>query len=234
MSGHSKWATTKRHKAVVDAKRSGVFTKLARAITVAAKEGKNLDIAIEQARAANMPKDNIDRAIKRGQGGTNEAEIVGMRYEVYGPGGTGIIVDVLTDNKNRALSEIKATLNKYNGKLATGGAVSYLFEEQGVIELDNSGQTLQGEDLEMVIIDSGAQDYSISDGTVYVYTNPKELTKVKQALEFKSLKVKSANLAMNPKNYIDCDENKKQSIIKLLETLEDLDDVANVYTNANL
>ncbi len=234
MSGHSKWSTIKRKKGVADSKRSNQFTKLARAITIAAKESKNLDLAIEQAKKANMPKENIERALQRGLGELGGEEINSMSYESYGPGGIGIIIDVLTDNKNRSLSEIKSVLNKYNGKLASSGAVSYLFDQEGVVQFKKDGQTVAGDDLEMIIIDSGAKNYSIDDGIIYVYTEPKKLSEIKKALEFKSLKIDSAKLQMCPKSYINLDENKKESVIKLLTSLEELDDVSEVYTNADL
>lgn len=234
MSGHSKWATTKRHKAVIDAKKSSIFTKLARNITLAAKTGKNLDIAIESAKKASMPKDNIQRAIDRGTGKLAGEIIETINYEIYGPSGAGVIAQVITDNKNRALSEIKAVLNRNNGRLANSGAVSYLFEEQGVIELNQANQTISGDDLEMVIIDAGAKDYEIEDGIIYVYTDPKQLSIVKDALTFKSLKVDDAKIEFSPKNYIAVDEDKKDTVMNLLQSLEDLDDVNEVYTNANL
>ncbi len=234
MSGHSKWATTKRHKAVVDAKRSNLFTKLARGITVAARTGKNLDIAIASAKRASMPKDNIQRAIDKGTGKIKGVEIIQTSYEAYGPEGIGVIIDVLTDNKNRAVAEIKAVLNKHNGKLASSGAVAYLFERNGVIELKKENQSLSGEDLEMVIIESGAKDYEVDDGILFIYTDPKELAKVRQNLEFKSLKIDEADLEMSPKNYVAITEDKKEKIIKFLEALEDLEDVSHISTNANL
>jgi len=172
--------------------------------------------------------------VKRGSGELAGGEIVQTQYEAYGPSGVGIIISVFTDNKNRAVSEIKAVLNKYSGNLASGGAVSYLFSEKGVIELKKEGQTLSGEDLEMVIIESGANDYTVVDDIVYIYTDPKKLSDVKKALEFKSLKIESAQIEMTPKNYIAINDDKKESVIKLLEALEDLDDVEEVFTNADL
>ena len=234
MSGHSKWKQIKHKKGAADAKRSSQFTRLAHAITIAAKTGKGLDIAIEQAKKYNMPKDNIDRAVKRGTGGLAGGEIIQTQYEAYGPAGVGVIIQVFTDNKNRAISEIKSMLNKYGGKLAEGGAVSYLFEKKGVVELKKEGQTLSGEDLEMVVIESGANDYTVVDDIIYVYTNPKDLDVVKKALEFKSLKVENACLEMVPQNTIAIAEDKKDSVIKLLEALEELDDVEEVFTNAEL
>jgi len=234
MSGHNKWSKIKRKKGATDIKRSNLFSKLARTITVAARSGKGLDLTIEQAKKANMPRDNIQRAIDKGTGKVEGAEITEVRYEAYGPEGIGIIIDALTDNKNRALAEIKATLNKYNGKLATSGAVLYLFEELGVIEIVKEGQSITGEDLEMTIIESGAKDYSFDEGVIYIYTNSKELEKVKKNLEFKSLKIENAKLEMSPGNYIKLDEHKQESVVKLLSALEELEDVSEVYTNADL
>lgn len=233
MSGHSKWATTKRHKAAVDAKRSNLFTKLAKNITVAARSGHNLDLAVETAKKASMPKDNIQRAIDRGLGKIDGAEITETTYEAYGPAGVGIIIKVLTDNKNRAISELKAVLNKNNGKLATSGAVSYLFENKGEIVLEQKQDNLN-EEVELAIIESGASDYELDDNTFYIYTDPSDLNSVKASLEKQGLKIDSAKISLNPTNYIDLDESQKQSVIKLLEKIEDLDDVDSVYTNANL
>lgn len=234
MSGHNKWSKIKRKKGVADVKRSNLFSKLARVITVAAKSGKNLDLAVDAAKKANMPKDNIQRAIDKGTGKLEGEDIISEHYEAYGPEGVGIIIDILTDNKNRALAEIKSTLAKFGGSLAKQGSVSYLFDEQGIIELAKSDQTLSGEDLEMVIIESGAKDYESEDEVFYVYTSSKELENVKKALEFKSLKIDNAKLEMSPKNYVNIPDDKKLQIIKLLETLEDLEDVQSISTNANL
>lgn len=234
MSGHSKWATIKRKKGVTDAKRANQFTKLARAISVAAKTGKNLDLAVESAKGANMPKENIERAIKKGTGEMAGEEIIQTCYEAYGPEAVGIIINILTDNKNRALSEIKAVLNKFGGKLASSGAVSYLFEEKGEIVINKTNQTVADDDLEMIIIESGASDYEIEGDIIYIYTDPKNLNQVENNLKFKSLKADSAQIIMCPKNYVDVLENKKESIVKLLTHLEELDDVSEVYTNAEL
>lgn len=234
MSGHSKWKQIKHKKGAEDAKRSNQFTRLSHAISIAAKTGKGLDIAIDQAKKYNMPKENIDRAIKRGTGELAGAEIISTQYEAYASEGVGIIIQVLTDNKNRAVAEIKALLNKHGGKLASGGAVSYQFEEKGVIELKKDGQTLSGEDLELIIIESGAKDYTVVDDMIYIYTEPKDLSIVKKNLIFKSLKIKDAQIQMNPKNYVQVTKEKKASIIKLLEALEGLDDVEEVFTNADL
>ena len=234
MSGHSKWSTIKRQKGAADAKRSGVFTKLAKAITVASRTGHGLDIAIEQAKKANMPHDNIDRAIARGKGELDGAQIEEEIYEAYGPSGVAIMIKTLSDNKNRTVSEIRAVLNKYNGSLASTGAVSYLFEQKGIITIIANKIPLPKEDAEMIIIDSGADDFIEDDNYIYVYTVPKKLEEVKQNLEFKAIPIESAKIEQNPKTYANISEDKKEGVIKLLETLEDLDDVSEVYTNADL
>lgn len=233
MSGHSKWSQIKRKKGVADVKRSGVFTKLANVIIVAARADKGLDLAIERAKAANMPKDKIANAIARGQGKLAGAVVEELVYEAYGPAGVAIIIKVLTDNKNRSISEIKAVMNKFGGNLATSGAVSYLFDQKGVIDIPE-GQSFRKEDIEEIIIDSGAEDYEEDQDHYYIYTKPKKLEEVKKNIEFKAIKIDSAKLEMIPKTYTDIPEDKKQSVINLLSALEELDDVDEVYTNANL
>lgn len=243
MSGHSKWSTIKRKKGAADAKRANVFTKLARVITVAAKAGKNLDLAVEQAKAANMPKENIQRAIDKGTGKLAGEQIEELTYEAYGPGGVAIIIKVLTDNKNRSLSNIRSVMNKFGGRIADSGSVSYLFEQKGVIviklsnpstDLGVNNQVLSKEDVELIIIDSGAEDYVEDEGYFYVYTKPKDLEKVKKSIEFRAVKIESAKLEMVPKSYISISENIHSPIVKLLEALEEEDDVSEVYTNADL
>lgn len=234
MSGHSKWSTIKRKKGATDAKRSGVFTRLANAIIVAARTNKGLDLAIDRAKKANMPKDKIDYAIARGQGKIEGAQVEEVVYEAYGPAGVAIMIKCLTDNKNRSISEIRAALNKYSGNLATSGAVSYLFEQMGVIELPINEQTLDKNNIEEIIFESGAEDYEEDDDHFIIYTKPKKLEEIKKNIEFKSLKIESTKLEMNPKTYANINEDKKESVIRLLEILEDLEDVDEVYTNANL
>ncbi|MCL5795669.1 MAG: YebC/PmpR family DNA-binding transcriptional regulator [Patescibacteria group bacterium] len=234
MSGHSKWSQIKRKKGVNDSKKANQFTKLANIIIVAAKAGKGLSLAVERAKAANMPNEKINNAIARGQGKIAGAEVVETYYEAYGPAGVAIIIKIITDNKNRSLSDIRSLMNKMNGRIADSGSVSYLFEQKGVIEINIAGQTLSKDDLEMVIIDSGADNYEESDGKFYIYTNAKKLEEVKRALEFKTIKIESAKLEMLPKNYIAIADDKKQLVIDFLSELEELDDVEEVYTNANL
>lgn len=234
MSGHSKWANIKHRKGAQDAKRSNIFTKLTKAITIAAKNNTNLDIAVAAAREANMPKDKIQRAIDKGMGKLGDIEIVTAIYEFYGPGGVGIIVNVLTDNKNRSLSELKNICTKNNARLANAGAVSYLFDERGMINLKISKQKIGNDDIQMQIIDSGATDYQIIDDDIYVYTEPKELSSIKTKLEKSGLILDSSKIEMCPKNYIDVSEDHKKTIINLLEQIENHDDVSELFTNANL
>jgi YebC/PmpR family DNA-binding regulatory protein len=234
MSGHSKWAQIKRAKGVTDKKRAQTFTRIANGIVVAARAGRGLDLAIEKAKEANMPKENIDRAIARGKGEIPGVQIEEAIYEAYGPSGVAILIKTLSDNKNRAVASLRAVLNKYNGRLADSGSVAYLFEEKGVIAVEIAKQVLAKDDIEMIIIDSGAEDFKEDDGFIYVYIKPKQLGEVKKNLEFKTIKIDSANLEMSPKTYIDISEDKKESIIKLLEAIEEGEDVSEVFTNANL
>lgn len=234
MSGHSKWSQIKRQKGVADAKRSNVFTKIANAISLASRTGKGLDLAIEQARKANMPKERVERAIARGKGELPGEQVEEVTYEAYGPNGVGILIRALTDNKNRTISDIRAHLNKYGGSMANSGAVSYLFEQKGVIVIDASKIPISKEDAELVIIDSGAEDFNEQDGLIYVYTLPKKLDEVKSNIEFKAIPIEEAKMEMNPKTYADVPNDKKDTVIKLLTLIEDLDDVSEVFTNANL
>jgi YebC/PmpR family DNA-binding regulatory protein len=243
MSGHSKWATTKHKKAIIDSKRAKVFTKAAKLITIAARDGKSGDvamnpglrIAIDNAKAVSMPKDNIDRAIKKGLGGLDGgAALEEILYEVYGPAGIGIMIECLTDSKNRALGEIRAVLNKKGGTLASAGSVNYLFKKVGQIIIDESKNSLKGEEMEMAIIDSGAIDFTIDDGLVIVTCNFTDINLVKSNLEASGVIVESAEAIQLATVYNDVPADKVEAIEILLESLDDLDDVNNVYSNANL
>ncbi len=201
MSGHSKWSTIKRQKASCDARRSNLFTKLANAVTLAARAGGDpamnfqLRLALERAHAANMPKDSVERAIKRGTGEGGEQRVEEITYEIYGPAGTAILVETVTDNKNRTSAEVKATLNKFGGKMAGGGAVSYLFERKGLIKIIGA----ENEEAELKIIDSGADDYEPVEGGYLVYVAAEKLKLVKDALEAAEFKVESSELAYEPR-----------------------------------
>ena len=242
MSGHSKWATTKHKKAIIDAKRGKVFTKMAKLVTIATRDGKSGDIssnpslrmAVENAKAASMPKENIDRAIKRGIGGGNEAAIEEISYEAYAPGGIALLIECLTDNKNRTLGDIKAILNKNGGTLATAGSVSYLFDKIGQIIIDESKNNIKGEELELAIIDSGANNFGKEDGIIVVTCEFQSLHSVRETLENAGVKIESAESVEESSAPMDISEDKKESIVSLIDKIEELDDVSNVYSNLNL
>ncbi len=237
MSGHSKWSTIKHQKGAADAKRSSVFTKLANSITVIAREGGGdpesnfrLRLTIEKARQANMPKDNIERAIKRGTGELGGAAFENIVYEAYAPGGVALMIEVNTDNRNRSVSAIKSTLTKANAKLAEAGAVAYLFEQKGSMTAQG------GNEAEMVIIDSGADDYElIGDGLYRVVTLPKDTMAVAKSLQAVGVVVEDVELTLEPTTTITIDdEQTARQLIRLVEQLEDSDDVAAVYANFDI
>ncbi|OQB05884.1 MAG: putative transcriptional regulatory protein YebC [bacterium ADurb.Bin212] len=241
MSGHSKWATTKHKKALVDAKRGKIFTKMAKLITIAARDGggdpssnPSLRTAIDNAKSVSLPKENIERAIQRGAGGGDSAKIEEIIYEAYGPGGMALIIECLTDNKNRTVAEVKAILNKLGGSFATAGSVSYLFSKKGEIFIDGGKNSKSADELEEAIINSGADDFEQDESNYIVYTSQQNLHMVKKALEDTGIVVESAELTYIANTYNELDPNKKESAEKLLDTLDDLDDVNKVYTNINL
>lgn len=241
MSGHSKWATTKRKKAAIDAKRGKIFTKLGRLVTIAARDGKSGDpasnpslrMAVENARAASMPKDNIERAIQRGIGGGSASMIEEVVYEAYAPGGVALLIECLTDNKNRTLGEIKAVLNKAGGSLATAGSVSFQFKKIGQILVDESENETKGEDLELILIDSGADDFEKEEGVYIVSCAFSETASVTRKLDESEVKIESTEIIYVATSYIDLDENKRATVIGLVDKLEELDDISNVYCNMN-
>lgn len=242
MSGHSKWATTKHKKAIVDAKRGKIFTKLGKLITVAARDGQSGDpttnpglrMAILNAKSVSMPKENIDRAIKRGIGGAEGAQIEEVAYEAYAPGGIAIFIECLTDNKNRTLSDIKAILNKGGGTLATAGSVAYLFERIGQIIIDENKNEIKGEELELAIIDSGADDFD-KEESIYVLTCKfTDIHQVLRALEEAGIAIESTEIIRVAKNSIELPEDKKAAITSLVEKIEESDDVSSVFTNLSL
>jgi len=243
MSGHSKWATTKHKKAIIDSKRSKVFTKVAKLVTIAARDGKSGDpvmnpslrLAIDNAKAVSMPKDNIDRAIKRGLGGLDGgAQLEEIIYEAYAPGGVALLIECLTDNKNRALGEIRALLNKAGGSLAATGSVSYSFKKVGQIIVDQSINSSKGDELDMIIIDSGAEDFTREEDLVVITCAFTEINHVNAALRDAGVKVDSSEVVYTPNTFLDISEDKKISVENLIEAIDDLDDVNSVYTNADL
>ena len=236
MSGHSKWASIKHKKAATDSKRGKLFTKLIKEITVAARSGggdvdKNprLRTAIDRAKQANMPADNITRAVKKGTG-----ELEGVTYEEfsiegYGPGGVAIMVDLLTDNKNRTTADVRTIFTKRNGSVAGAGSVSWIFEKKGYLEIDKSAAS---EDKVMsVALDAGAQDMEVEDEVYSITTDPKDFEVVKKALESQDIKSKNAEITKVPKSTVKLTGDAAKQIIGLVEALEDHDDVQNVYAN---
>lgn len=239
MSGHSKWATTKRQKAVVDAKKGIIFTKLAKLITIAARKGDDpwsnfsLRIAIDKAKAINMPKDNIDRAVKRGAGKSEEAQIEELIYEGIGPAKSQFIVKCLSDNKNRAAAEIRHLFSKYGGAL---GTVSWNFIQRGAIMINSeeaNEKKLTDENFELELIDAGAEDIKIEPEGMIIFTSPANLQKTKQFLENKNIKTESAEVEYAAKDIADISETEKIQLEKFIEELENNEDVNDYYTNAN-
>jgi YebC/PmpR family DNA-binding regulatory protein len=236
MSGHSKWHSIKHKKAIVDARRGQQFTKLARAITVAAREGGGdpdgnpaLGLAVQKARDASMPKDNIERAIAKGTGeGVDADQIETVIYEGYGPGGVALLIEALTDNRNRTGADVRHALSKHGGNLGEPGSVSYLFEKRGVIVVDASRYD---EDDLMVAIDAGAQDIALDDDVFEVITEPSDLTPVRQALEQAGVELESADLTQRPTVRVPVQESDAAKLMKLIDLLEDSDDVGTVHAN---
>ena len=239
MSGHSKWATIKHAKGAADAKRGQIFTKLIKEITIAARMGggspdsnPRLRTAILKARGANMPKSNIDNAIKKGTGeleGVNYEELV---YEAYAPGGVAIFIEVLTDNKNRAAADIRNMLTKAGGQLATSGSVSRLFKRLGVITLDGEKYT---EDAVMeAALEGGAEDISASEGIIEVTSAPEDFEPVMNALQAKNFETMSAEISMVPDVDVALDNDATAKVLRLVDRLEENDDVQNVYTNISI
>jgi YebC/PmpR family DNA-binding regulatory protein len=238
MSGHSHWAGIKHRKGINDAARAKIFTKHGKLITIAARSGDGnpdtnfqLRLAIERARAENMPKENIERSIKRGTGELKDgAEIQEVLYEAYGPGQVAMLIKTATDNKNRTLGELKNILTKSGGKMVPGGSISYLFRLVGNINMAvKEGADIS--DLEMQAIEAGAQDSLYSDGTLTLYTKPEELQKTRDLLEKKGLRLADAGLAWAPIQKTTLDENSRLDYEKLLELLDDQDDVQEIYDN---
>jgi YebC/PmpR family DNA-binding regulatory protein len=236
VSGHSKWASIKHKKAVVDARRGQHFTKLARAITVAARDGGGdptgnapLALAIAKAKAASMPKDNIERAIAKGTGEGGEADAIEtVLYEGYGPGGVAILVQALTDNRNRTGADVRHAFSKHGGSLGEPGSVAYLFEKKGTIAID--AERYSEEDL-MVAIEAGAEDVTSDEDVLEVVTEHSDFAAVRDALQQAGVETQSAELAYRPTTLVPIDEAQTVKLMKLVDALEELDDVDEVYAN---
>jgi YebC/PmpR family DNA-binding regulatory protein len=239
MAGHSKWAGIKHKKAIVDARRGKLFTKLARAITVAAKEGGGdpegnpaLALAVQKAKDASMPKDNIERAIAKGTGEGADAEALEtVLYEGYGPGGVALLVEALTDNRNRTGSEVRHLFSKHNGNLGEPGSVAYLFDKRGVIVVD---ATRWSEDDLLPAIEAGALDISVDDDVFEILTEPGDLTAVRAALEDAGVELESAEVAQHPKTRVPVDEETAGKLMRLIDALEDNDDIGEVHGNFDM
>lgn len=235
MAGHNKWSKIKRDKGANDAKRGAIFTIIGNQIAIAARSGTDPDMnpslamAIEKARQANMPKDNIQRSIDR-VADKNAVALEEITYEGYGPGGVGIIIEAATDNRNRTLPEVKTALVKNGGRIADAGSVMFQFTRKGVIRVAENG-----EDVLLTILDAGAEDASEDDGEIIVYTDAKDLMKVRKELVEAGLKVEDAELQYVPNSPVEVpDDETSEKVMKVLDALDDLDDVVNVHTNADL
>ncbi|MGR3220988.1 MAG: YebC/PmpR family DNA-binding transcriptional regulator [Candidatus Anammoxibacter sp.] len=239
MSGHSHWATIKRKKGATDAKRGKVFSKLTKAIMQAAKQGGGnpdmnlrLQYAIEKGKQANLPKDNIERAIKKATGELSGVNFEEFNYEGYGPGGAAIIMEILTDNRNRTASETRKIFDKAGGNLGETGCVSWMFEKKGVIIVDHDG--VNEDDLMTLVLDAGAEDMEKVEDAYHIICALPDFEPVKTILKDKNINCKEAELSLIPTNSIELNEKDGQKMIGLMETLENHDDIQNVYSNFNL
>ena len=239
MSGHSKWSTIKRKKGAEDAKRGKIFTRVAREITVAARNGGGdpgtnpaLRLAIDKARSANMPKDNIERAIKRGTGELVGGQLEEICYEGYAPHGVALLVKCLTDNRNRTLSEVRRVFNRSGGNLAEAGAVMWMFETRGYLTV--ARDDLDPDDIFMTAVDAGADDVEVSDDFVEVYTQPGDLHAVREGLIGSGLTIEEAELSQVPRTLMTLGEKETLQVMNMIEALEELDDVQQVYSNLDI
>ena len=240
MAGHSKWANIQHRKKAQDKKRGKVFTKLIREITVAARQGGDpsanprLRLAMDKALAANMPKDNIERAIKRGSGDQDGQQLEEIRYEGYGVGGVAVMVDCLTDNRQRTVAEVRHAFSKNGGNMGNDGSVSYLFQRLGILSFDTREGQVSEDALLEAALEAGADDVQSEDGFTEVITSPENYNAVVDALSAAGLEPMESDVTMRPDTMIELDEDHARTLMKMLEALEDLDDVQEVYSNAEL
>ena len=236
MSGHSKWSSIKHKKAIVDSRRGAQFSKLARAIMVAARDGGGdpdtnvtLENAVRKAKEASMPKDNIERAITKGSGEGGEADAIeAVLYEGYGPGGVAVLVEALTDNRNRTSADVRHAFSKQGGNLGEPGSVAYLFDKKGTIVVD--AERYSEDDL-MVAVEAGAEDISTDEGVFEVVTEPSDFTAVRTALEQAGIEMESAEMSYRPSSVVPIDETQAGKLMRLIESLEESDDVSDVHAN---
>lgn len=239
MSGHSKWATIKRKKGALDAKRGKMFTKLIKELTIAAREGggdpsanPRLRLAVDNAKAANMPQDNIERAIKKATGELEGVTYHELTYEGYGPAGVAVLVEVATDNKNRIVAEVRHIFSKYGGSMGENGSVAWMFDRKGVISLPKQDKT--EDDIMEIILDAGAEDLQGEDEFFEIYTPLESFEPVRKSLADKDLSIENASLQWIAKNTVPVAGEDAEKVMKLIEALEDNDDVQNVYSNADI
>ena len=241
MAGHSKWANIKNKKEKTDAQRGKIFTKIGREIAVAVKEGGGSDPStnsrlrdvIAKAKASNMPNDNISRSIKKAAGEGDSVNYENVTYEGYGPNGVAIIVDVLTDNRNRTASEIRYIFDRNEGSLGATGCVAWMFDRKGLIVIENN-DTIDEDDLMMSAIEAGAEDVSEESEAFEIYTSPTEYSEVLSALEEAGYSFASADIEMIPQNTVQLNEEQAQTVMNLIDMMEDNDDVQNIYHNAEM
>jgi YebC/PmpR family DNA-binding regulatory protein len=239
MSGHSKWSTIKRQKGAADAKRGQLFTKLAREIAIAARQGlpdpdanTRLRLAVDKAKAANMPKDNIERAIQRAAGAGTGDQYEEVFYEGYGPGGGALMIQAQTDNRNRTVGEVRAVLTRAGGTLGENGSVGWMFDQMGLIEIPTGA--IDPDEVALIAIDAGASDVEAEDGVVFVYTEPTDLHRTREALTAAGYEIEAAQLTMRPKALVSPEPDQAVKMVRLVEKLEDLDDVQEVFTNIDV
>ena len=238
MSGHSKWSTIKRKKGVNDAKRGKLFTKLIKELTVAARNGGDeesnprLRTAVQNAKAANMPLVTIERAVKRGSGEDGDVTYEELVYEGYGPGGVAVMIEILTDNKNRTVAEVRHTFSKYNGNLAENGSVAWMFEQKGMIEIDK--EAVDEDNLMIAVMDAGADDIHDEEEVFEVMSSVASFEAVKKALEKSNIQFNQASLVRLSQNMLEVKGKEAEQIVTLLEALDDLDDVQKVFSNFDI
>lgn len=239
MAGHSKWANIKHRKARVDAQKGKIFTKLSKELMVAAREGGGdmdtnfrLRMAVQKAREENIPNDNISRAIKKGLGELDGIKLEEITYEGYGPFGVALMMDILTDNRNRTAGEIRNILSRQGGNLGEAGCVAWMFKRQGYIAIEKSGTDLDEDEVMLIALDAGVEDFKVEEDTYEVVTIPEDMEKVKESLSSQGIEVKFSEITMVPQSVVEITGQKQASrMIELMDTLEDHDDVQNVYAN---
>jgi YebC/PmpR family DNA-binding regulatory protein len=238
MSGHNKWSKIKRQKGIEDAKKGQIYTKLTREIIMAAREGGGdpetnfkLRLAIQKARDSSMPKDNIERAVERGSGNAEGAVLEELTLEGYGPSGTAILAQTLSDNRNRTVQEVRNVFTRQGGTMGSAGSVAWLFDSRGIITVEANGKNM--DDIELQAIDAGAEDVKVTEESVEIYTKPTELEMVKKNLEKNKVVIASAELSMIPKTLLEVEDKAAIQTLKMLDKLEDLDDVQKVFSNVD-